>query len=162
MAPRRRVVIHLRAGREAQGFFYSPYTGRVDDFRGVPPGANSLATLIRVAFSGGLVKTRFPRLIPLGQRVFFCRFIDQRARFVRHLQHFRPGPVIIFAGQFARRVKTHVRADVLLGRRVIQRVARVLDHGRVARRDRCSRTSGKALRSCCAHRNPRPPRRCIC
>jgi hypothetical protein len=38
MAHRRRVAFRMRAGPGRQVFYYSPYTGRVYDLRGVPPG----------------------------------------------------------------------------------------------------------------------------
>ncbi len=38
MARRRRVAFHTRAGPGTPGLYYSPYTGRVYDLRGVPPG----------------------------------------------------------------------------------------------------------------------------
>jgi hypothetical protein len=36
--PPRRVAFHLRAGQGTPGFYFSPYTGRVYNLRGVPPG----------------------------------------------------------------------------------------------------------------------------
>ena len=42
--------------------------------------------------------------------------------------------MVIFARQFTRRIKAHMRTDVLFSRRVIERIAWILDDGCVARR----------------------------
>jgi hypothetical protein len=68
MVRRRPAVILMRDGREDQGFFYSPYTGRVYDLRGVPPGGLTRDVDTGVAFSAGHSKDAAPRRIECFQR----------------------------------------------------------------------------------------------
>jgi hypothetical protein len=46
--------------------------------------------------------------------------IDERLHPLIHLEQLRPGPVIVFAGQFPRGVNSHMRPNILLGRGVIK------------------------------------------
>src|SRR4029434_2626765 len=78
------------------GFYYSPYTGRVYNLRGIPP-VDLRVTSIPAAFSA------HPNCrINIGSARLRLECIHQRSCFISHLQQFWPGTVIIFAGQFAR------------------------------------------------------------
>ena len=100
------VVTPMRVGRERRVFLQPLHRPRLRS-AGVPPGG-----LTRDVDTGRLFRK------PLKRRALSThlrlQLVDQRLRFVGHLEQLRPGAVIIFARQFAGGVEPHVRTDVLL------------------------------------------------
>jgi hypothetical protein len=107
-------------GRNARLLLQSLHRSCLRSSRGSARWAHSRCRY-RPAFSQTVAERQFSSGVSARSSARLrLQCIHERLHLLCHFQQFRPRPMIILAGQFARGIETHMRTDVLIGGRMVE------------------------------------------